>query len=120
MDKDKEAAKEPATENKSYGSGKTMPVLAADKYAEINLPDLPWWEPLADPDKECGLKIDATVVCCGKRRTGKSWALRNIMWLMKDKIPAGIVISQTDELNKYWRDYVPSKFIYPKYEPEKA
>ena len=104
--------------NKTYGKGATMPVLMADKYAEIDLPDLEEWDPMADPDKECGLKIDATVVCCGKRRTGKSWALRNIMYLMKDKIPAGIVISQTDELNKFWRDYVPKKFIYPKYEPE--
>ena len=37
---------------------------------------------------------------------------------MRDKIPAGIVISQTDELNKFWRQYIPSKYIYPKYEPE--
>ena len=37
---------------------------------------------------------------------------------MKDKIPAGIVISQTDERNKFWRDCVPKKFIYPKYELE--
>jgi len=28
---------------------------------------------------------------------------RNLMYLMKDKIPAGIVFSQTDELNKFWR-----------------
>ena len=108
----------PQTASKTYGTGATMPVLAADKYAEIELPNLPWWEPTADPDTECGIKIDATVVCCGKRRTGKSWALRNLMFLMKDKIPAGIVISQTDELNKFWRDYVPAKFIFPKYEPE--
>ena len=32
------------TTNTTYGKGATMPVLAADKYAEINLPDLPWWE----------------------------------------------------------------------------
>ena len=27
----------------------------------------------------------------------------------------GIVISQTDELNKYWRQYIPKQFIYNKY-----
>ena len=102
-------------EKKTYGTHATMPVLQADKYAEIELPDLPYWDPMAE---EGGLKLDATVVACGKRRTGKSWAFRNLMYLLKDKIPAGIVISQTDELNKYWRDYVPKKFIYPKYEPE--
>ena len=40
------------------------------------------------------------------------------MYLMKDNFQAGIVISQTDELNKFWRQYIPSKYIYPKYEPE--
>ena len=94
-----------------YGTHATMPVLAADKYAEINLPDLPEFDPTE-------IKLDATVVAVGKRRTGKSWCFRNLMYLMKDKIPAGIVISQTDELNKFWRDYVPKKFIYPKYQPE--
>ena len=87
---------------KTYGTHATMPVLQADKYAEIELPELPEWDPMAE---EGGLKLDATIVACGKRRTGKSWAFRNLMYLLKDKIPAGIVISQTDELNKYWRDY---------------
>ena len=40
------------------------------------------------------------------------------MYLMKDNFQAGIVISQTDELNKFLRQYIPSKYIYPKYEPE--
>ena len=92
-----------------------MPVLQADRYADIELPDLPEWDPMAE---EGGLKMDATIVACGKRRTGTSWAFRNLMYLLKDKIPCGIVISQTDELNKFWRDYVPKKFIYPKYQPE--
>ena len=102
-------------QNKTYGTHATMPVLQADRYAEIELPDLPEWQPIAE---EGGLKMDATIVACGKRRTGKSWAFRNLMFLLKDKIPAGIVISQTDELNKFWRDYVPKKFIYNKYQPE--
>ena len=100
---------------KTYGTHATMPVMQADKYAEIELPDLPEWDPMCE---DRGLKLDATIVACGKRRTGKSWAFRNLMWLLKDSIPAGIVISQTDELNKYWRDYVPKKFIYNKYQPE--
>jgi hypothetical protein len=112
--------KQPVTSNtqgpkKQYGKHATMPVLQADCYAEIDLPDLPYWDP-TNPETE--LKLDATVVAVGKRRTGKSWAFRNLMYLMKDRIPAGIVISQTDELNKFWRDYVPKQFIYPKYEPE--
>ena len=64
------------------------------------------------------VKLDATLVFCGKRRTGKTWALRNIMYLQREKFMGGIVISQTDELNKFWRQYVPKKYIYNKYDPE--
>ena len=105
------ANQETPAAKKTYGCHATMPVLAADKYAEVELPNLDEFNPEE-------LKIDATLVACGKRRTGKSWCFRNIMYLMKDKIPAGIVISQTDELNKFWRDYVPKKYIYNKYQPE--
>ena len=96
---------------KQYGKHATMPVLSADQYAEVILPDLTEFNPE-------DIKLDGTIVAVGKRRTGKSWIFRNLMYLMKDKIPAGIVISQTDELNKFWRQYIPAKFIYPHYEPE--
>ena len=108
---------------KTYGKHATMPVRQADCYAEIALPNLPEWDPMCELEGRAeegsgGIKLDATVVAVGKRRTGKSWAFRNLMWLLRKHIPAGIVISQTDELNKYWRDYVPKQFIFPKYEPE--
>ena len=99
------------TQSKTYGKHATMPILAADQYAEVILPDLSEFNPE-------DIKLDGTVVAVGKRRTGKSWVFRNLMYLMKDKIPAGIVISQTDELNKFWRQYIPKKFIYNHYEPE--
>lgn len=35
---------------------------------------------------------------------------------MRDKFQAGIVISQTDELNHFWSQYVPEKYIYKKYD----
>ena len=95
----------------TYGKHATMPVLASDRYAEVILPNLTEFDPET-------IKLAGTVVAVGKRRTGKSWVFRNLMYLMKEKIPAGIVISQTDELNKFWRQYIPSKYIYAKYEPE--
>ena len=104
-------ARTSAESNKVYGRNATMPVLAADKYAEVVLPDLLEFNPE-------NIKLDATIVAVGKRRTGKSWVFRNLMFLLKDKIPAGIVISQTDELNKFWRQYVPAKYIFNRYEPE--
>lgn len=100
-----------APKTKVYGRNAYMPVLARDKYATVELPTLREFDPTQ-------IKLDATIVAIGKRRTGKSWIFRNLMYLFKDRLPAGIVISQTDELNKFWRQYVPSKFIYPKYQPE--
>ena len=94
-----------------YGKHATMPVLAKDLYAEVQIPELKQFDPE-------DIKLDATIVAVGKRRTGKTWCFRNLMYLFKDKIPAGIVISQTDELNKFWRQYIPKKYIFPRYEPE--
>ncbi len=96
---------------KHFGKHATMPVMVSDLYAEIQLPDLKMFNPLE-------MKIDATIVAVGKRRTGKSWVFRDIMWHFKDKFQAGIVISQTDELNKFWRQYVPAKYIHNRYDPE--
>jgi hypothetical protein len=97
--------------NVAYGKHAKMPVLASDLYAEVEIPDLGEF----NPDD---IRLDATIVAIGKRRTGKSWIFRDLMYHMKDKISAGIVISQTDDLNKFWRQYIPAKYIYPKYEPE--
>lgn len=95
----------------AYGKHAKMPVLSQDQYAEVELPQLEEF----NPDD---IKLDATLVAIGKRRTGKTFLFRNILYLLKDKIPAGIVISQTDELNKFWRDHIPKKFIFKKYQPE--
>ena len=95
----------------AYGKHATMPVLVSDLYAQVDIPKLEEFDP-------CDIKLDGTVVAVGKRRTGKTWIFRNIMFCMKDKFEAGIVISQTDELNKFWQQYVPKKYIYNKYEPE--
>eukprot|EP00741_Cyanophora_paradoxa_P014043 tig00020734_g13555.t1 len=61
------------------------------------------------------VKSDATVVCVGKRRTGKSFFLRDLMFNLSGTFPGGIVISQTDRLNGYWKQYIPQRFIWPKY-----
>jgi hypothetical protein len=69
-----------------------MPLLQTDLYANMDVPDLEKFDP-------GNIKLDATIVAIGKRRTGKSWLFRDIMHHLKDKIDAGIVISQTDERN---------------------
>jgi hypothetical protein len=97
--------------NVQYGKHATMPVMVSDLYAEVKLPNLLEFNPE-------DIKIDGTIVAIGKRRTGKSWVFRDLMYRMRDKFKAGIVISQTDELNHFWRQYIPKKYIYKKYDPE--
>ena len=50
---DKEVSVKQET-NVQYGKGATMPVMAADKYATVNLPNLRMFEPL-DEEKELDL-----------------------------------------------------------------
>ena len=104
-------AYDPSDHKKTYGKHATMPVLVSDLYAEVALPELPEFNP-------GDIKLDGTIVAIGKRRTGKTWVFRNLMYLMKDQFKAGLVISQTDELNKFWQQYVPKAYIYNKYDPE--
>ena len=96
---------------KNYGKHATMPVLVSDLYSEVVLPNLLEFD-------ASQIKLDATIVAIGKRRTGKSWVFRNLMYTMRDNFQCGIVISQTDELNKFWRQYIPKKYIFNKYDPE--
>lgn len=89
--------------NEKYGKHAKMPVLVSDMYKEVEIPELKEFNPE-------DIKLDGTIIAVGKRRTGKTWVFRNLMYLMKDKFKAGIVISQTDELNKFWRQYIPKKY----------
>lgn len=109
---DKSAPGQPTGPKPVYGKHAQLPVFASDNYAKIELPELQEWDPLGT------LQLDATLVAIGKRRTGKTFLFRNIMYLLKDAFPACLCISQTDELNKFWRDYIPKKYIYKKYQPE--
>ena len=90
---------------------KAMPMLVTDKYLPTPLPELTMWDPGT-------MKLDGTVVAIGKRRTGKSFAFRHILHSLMNEFPAGICISQTDELNKYWQQYMPKKYIFNRFAPE--
>ncbi|KAJ1630049.1 hypothetical protein T492DRAFT_907172 [Pavlovales sp. CCMP2436] len=90
---------------------KRMPMLNSDKYEEVNIPRLAQWD-------SSTAKLYGTVVAIGKRRTGKSFAFRHILHSLAEHFPAGLCISQTDELNKYWRQYMPAKYIFSKFDPE--
>ena len=67
-----------------------------------------------DPRKMADDKI---CVFIGKRNTGKSYLIRDIMYYKKH-IPTGIVQSGTEEGNGFYGNFVPDLFIYGEYDRE--
>jgi len=100
-----------AADGSAITGKKVMPMLVTDKYAATTIPELSMWDPST-------VKLDGTIVAIGKRRTGKSFAFRHILHSLKNEFAAGICISQTDELNKYWQQYMPKKYIFNRFAPE--
>lgn len=55
-------------------------------------------------------------VFVGRSGGGKSYCLRKILSNLKD-IPIGTVISQTEFTNRFYSEFIPSKFIHDEYNP---
>ena len=101
----------PSTKAKTYGKHETMPVLVTDLYKNVELPNLDEFDP-------SDIKMDATIVAVGKRRTGKTWVFRNLMYLMKDKFKAGIVTIPTPHTRlRHHSPYLSPLFRYPNQAP---
>lgn len=60
---------------------------------------------------------DKVCVVIGKRGTGKSTLVTDLLY-HKRHIPAGIVMSATEEGNHYYKTFVPDIFIYGDYNKE--
>lgn len=54
---------------------------------------------------------DATIVNFGMRRTGKSTLARHLLYHMRKEFPRGVVMSDTDVLNRFYQQYVPPRNI---------
>lgn len=61
------------------------------------------------------MKDDKVCVVIGKRNTGKSTLVTDILY-HKKHLPAGIVMSATEEGNHHYQQYVPDLFIYGDYD----
>jgi len=57
---------------------------------------------------------DAVVLFIGRRGTGKSWLIKDIMW-HKQRMPIGTVISGTEGANAFYSTIVPSLFIHEEF-----
>ena len=59
---------------------------------------------------------DGVVLFIGRRGTGKSWLIKDLMWY-KQKFPVGTVISGTEGANAFYSAMVPSLFIHDEVNP---
>lgn len=67
--------------------------------------------------KMTNLLPDATVLILGRRRSGKSWLVRDIMYHHKN-IPSGVVFSGTESVSPFFSGFIPDVFIHSEYKPE--
>jgi hypothetical protein len=58
------------------------------------------------------------IVVIGKKDTGKSFLVRDILFNTQRCFPVGTVISGTEVANEFFQHMVPSRFIHDKYTPE--
>lgn len=63
------------------------------------------------------ISSDKVLVFLGKRNTGKSFLVRDILYYHRD-IPIGTVISPTEQANPWYGKMVPSLFIHDEYTPQ--
>lgn len=63
------------------------------------------------------VKKDSIVTLIGKRKTGKSFLVRDLLYHNRD-IPLGMVISRTDHLCHFYDQFIPGMLIYSRYDPE--
>jgi hypothetical protein len=61
-----------------------------------------------DPSK---IASDSVVVFIGKRNTGKSYCMKDILNFHRD-IPVGVVVSPTERANGYFEKFIPKMLIY--------
>lgn len=60
---------------------------------------------------------NATCLVYGKRRSGKSVLVRDLMYAHKD-IPRGIVISQSEASSPFYQKFIPKSYIFDSYKTE--
>lgn len=84
------------------GSGNFSSVKDQQNLMEAEL------EPL---DLEEDILDDFTCLFIGRRRSGKTFAARWIMYNVRERFPVGVVITGT-KLNKFWAKHVPDEFIH--------
>lgn len=63
-------------------------------------------------------KKSPMIVIIGKKDTGKSFLVRDLLHNTQDCFPRGCVISGTEIANEFFQNMVPSKYIYDRYDKD--
>jgi hypothetical protein len=63
------------------------------------------------------IKDNALVLIIGKRATGKSFLVRDVLQQHRD-IPFGVAVSCTEPVDKLYSTIMPSEFVHEEYTPE--
>ena len=58
------------------------------------------------------------IVVIGKKDTGKSFLVKDILFHTQNAFPVGTVLSGTEVANEFFQHMVPSKLIHDKYKPD--
>jgi hypothetical protein len=64
------------------------------------------------------MKSDAVIVLLGKRRTGKSYLVRDLLYNKRHDVPIGTVISRTDHMGHFYDQFIPPLLIHKRYTAE--
>ena len=56
-----------------------------------------------DPSK---MKTHSVIVCIGRRHSGKSILIRDILFNKKSELPVGLVMSHTDHLGHFYDKFI--------------
>jgi hypothetical protein len=64
------------------------------------------------------LKIHSVIVAIGKRNSGKSVLIKDILFNKKQELPVGLVMSHTDHLAHYYDAFIPKILIHKSYDSE--
>lgn len=65
------------------------------------------------------IRPDSTIAIIAPRRSGKSVLVKDILYRLRDQFAYGIIVSTTEELNRFYQDFVPDTFIYHEYDPQR-
>jgi hypothetical protein len=63
------------------------------------------------------IRKDATILVIGKRGSGKSYFVRDLLYHKRD-LPLGTVISASESCNAFYSEIFPKLFIHDEYSPE--